>query len=352
MKHNQFREDFRFVKEPEEFNKYTRREQLQYCLGGVLYMPATKDFAQAIISRKYPSLTTIAMCFEDACEEDRVSEAEENVLHMLDTLVKAIEDNCLTFDDVPLIFFRVRSVQQFKYLSYKLRQEHVRLIAGFIFPKFNSMNGYDYFSNLKNLNLQFGEILYGMPILEDKPVAWKETRIEELLEIRGRLWQYRDFVLGVRVGCTDFSSCFGVRRTPSQTIYDVLTVRDCLADILNVFTRDNDFVVSAPVWEYFPTGSSKDSVAISGLLNELTLDRVNGFVGKTCIHPTQLPFINGAFAVTEEEFEDAQQILNTTDGVMKGSHGMNEAKPHKRWAKRICGMASAYGVVESKNNIF
>ncbi len=271
---------------------------------------------------------------------------------MLDTLVKAIEDNCLTFDDVPLIFFRVRSVQQFKYLSYKLRQEHVRLIAGFIFPKFNSMNGYDYFSNLKNLNLQFGEILYGMPILEDKPVAWKETRIEELLEIRGRLWQYRDFVLGVRVGCTDFSSCFGVRRTPSQTIYDVLTVRDCLADILNVFTRDNDFVVSAPVWEYFPTGSSKDSVAISGLLNELTLDRVNGFVGKTCIHPTQLPFINGAFAVTEEEFEDAQQILNTTDGVMKGSHGMNEAKPHKRWAKRICGMASAYGVVESKNNIF
>lgn len=348
MKHNNFNLKEKFIKEPEEFNKHTKREQLQYCLGGVLYMPATKDFAQAIISRKYPDLTTIAMCFEDACEDDRVSEAEENVLRMLDTLVEAVQGNRLSLDDVPLIFFRVRSVQQFEHFSYQLKPEYARLITGFIFPKFNTRNGYGYFSNLEHLNEQFGEILYGMPILEDKSIAWKETRIEELLQIRDRLCQYRDLVLGVRVGCTDFSSCFGVRRSPSQTIYDVLTVRDCLTDILNVFIRDNDFVVSAPVWEYFPTDSSRDSMVINGLLNELTLDRVNGFIGKTCIHPTQLPFINGAFVVTEEEFEDAQQILSISDGVVKGSHGMNEAKPHRRWAGRICGMASAYGIIKNE----
>ena len=30
-----------------------------------------------------------------------------------------------------------------------------------------------------------------------------------------------------------------------------MTVRECLTDIINVCGRDNDYVISGPVWEYF-----------------------------------------------------------------------------------------------------
>lgn len=347
MKHHYFNPNAKFVKEPEDFNKYTEREKLQYCLGGMLYMPATKEFAQAILGRKYSALTTMAMCFEDACEDDKVQAAEENVLKMLDTLAEIIQIGGLSQDTIPLIFFRVRSVQQFKNFSQQLKPEHFKLIAGFIFPKFTSENGYDYLSHLRFLNETYREPLYGMPILEDRNIAQKETRMEELTAIRTALDTYKDFILNVRVGCTDISSCFGVRRKVFHTIYDVITVRDCLADVLNVF---HEYVVSGPVWEYFKTGinEEKDEDAMSGLLRELYLDRLNGFIGKTCIHPTQLPYVNQAFAVTEEEFEDANQILGMSSGVAKGSNKMNEAKPHRNWAKRILGRAAAYGVIEDR----
>ena len=45
MRHHLYNPDFKFVVEPEVFDKYTDRELLQYCLGATMYMPGTKDFA-------------------------------------------------------------------------------------------------------------------------------------------------------------------------------------------------------------------------------------------------------------------------------------------------------------------
>ncbi|MBR3227214.1 MAG: HpcH/HpaI aldolase/citrate lyase family protein, partial [Erysipelotrichaceae bacterium] len=122
----------------------------------------------------------------------------------------------------------------------------------------------------------------------------------------------------------DFSSVFGVRRDINYTIYDILPVADCLKDILNVFGRNNDYSISGPVWEYFR--ASKDmkfeeipqtlnrslfkqqtliNDAVDGLLRELMLDCANGFIGKTIIHPTHIPYVNGMLAVTEEMYDDA-----------------------------------------------
>ena len=76
--------------------------------------------------------------------------------------------------------------------------------------------------------------------------------------IKRILDNYRDLVLNVRVGGTDFSACFGVRRGIDYTIYDIVTVRDCLTDILNVFSRENMYTVSGPVWEYFELAEIRD----------------------------------------------------------------------------------------------
>ena len=368
MKHHQYNPDYTFVKAPVDFNKYTDRSMLQYCLGATMYMPGTKDFAQAVIDKKYPGLTSMVMCFEDACREEDVPAAELNCLHVLDTLKEAEGSGALKYEDIPLLFFRVRNVAQFKHFSSMLRKEHVRYITGFNFPKFNSLNAEEYMEHLVQLNTMFGEVLYGMPIIEDARVAYKESRLDELLAVKKVLDSHKHLVLNVRVGGTDFSSCFGVRRGINYTIYDIMTVSDCLKDILNVFTRDNDYTVSGPVWEYFKVNKSMKGLselpkvdlqqtlmkrkaivndAVDGLMRELVLDQANGFMGKTCIHPSHLNFINGMLAVTKDEYDDAYQILHTSGGVVKGSKGMNEIGPHKAWAERISMRAAAYGVIEN-----
>lgn len=369
MRHHQYNPSFEFYRDPVSFDKYTDRDLLQYCLGATMYMPGTKDFAQQIISKRWPGLTSMVMCFEDACPKEDVPAAEQNVIALFGTLNEAIDSGSLPYKDVPLIFFRVRNNDQFEHFSSLLQPEHARLICGINFPKFNADNGARYMEQLVALNEKMGEIIYGMPILEDREIAFEETRLDQLLGVKSILDAHKDLVLNVRVGGTDFSSCFGVRRGVNYTIYDVMAVRDCLSDILNIFTRNNDYTVSGPVWEYFlaskkmkfqdelPNVELKDSLlkrspvvndVVDGLMRELVLDQANGFMGKTCIHPTHLNYINGMLAVTRDEFEDADQIMHAAGGVLKGSKGMNEIGPHRSWAERICRRAEAYGVIESE----
>ena len=368
MRHHQYNSGYQFVKEPVDFNKYTDRSLLQYCLGATMYMPGTKDFAQAVIDKKYPGLTSMVMCFEDACPEEDVPAAELNSIHVLDTLKDAEDKGLLKYEDIPLLFFRVRSPEQFEHFAGMLRPEHIRYITGFNFPKFNGVNGGQYMSQLVELNNKFGEIIYGMPIIEDARVAYTETRLLELMAIKNICDCHKRLILNIRVGGTDFSSCFGVRRGINSTIYDIMTVSNCLMDILNVFTRNNDYTVSGPVWEYFrvnkrmkfedlPKINIQDTLlkrtpvvndAVDGLMRELILDQANGFMGKTCIHPTHLNFINGMLAVTQDEYNDAYQILHTSGGVIKGSKGMNEIKPHTNWATKILMRAEAYGVIKDE----
>lgn len=372
MRHHLYNKGFEFVVEPVDFNKYTEKNLLQYCLGATMYMPGNKDFASAILEKKYPGLTTMVMCFEDACKLEDVPAAEENSVNLLNTLSQEIKLGNFKYSDLPLIIFRVRNTDQFKHFTQKLDADHVKLITAFNFPKFNAENAEEYYSHLDDFNNRFGEITYGMPILEDSRVAFKETRIIELLKIKSILDNYKDIVLNIRVGGTDFSSCFGVRRGINYTIYDIMTVRDCLTDILNVFARNNEYTVSGPVWEYFRASKEmrwrdlpefdftetlikRDKIvndAVDGLLREVILDIANGFIGKTIIHPTHLNYVNGMMAVTQEEYEDACQILETDGGVIKSksSNKMNEIGPHRNWAERICMRAKAYGVIENQRS--
>ncbi|WP_165253207.1 HpcH/HpaI aldolase/citrate lyase family protein [Adlercreutzia sp. ZJ304] len=370
MRHHLYNPGFMFVKEPIEFNKHTDSELLRFCLGATMYMPGTQDFAGKIISGWLPELTSMVLCFEDACPADKVYEAEANSLALLDILVDAIEDGSLDIDRVPLIFCRVRSIGQFHRFAQQLTVRQSKLLCGFNFPKFNSRNGEAYFNYLKQLNDELGEILYGMPILEDSKVAFKESRMGELMAVREILDDYKDIVLQVRVGATDFSSCFGARRGVDYSIYDILTVREILSDILNVFSRNNDYVVSGPVWEYFrapkemmfedlPKIDIEDRLLrrhrifneeVDGLLREVILDKANGFVGRTVIHPTHIRFVNALQAVTREEYNDAMQILNTNSGVVKSTQAnkMNEIAPHTNWARKVAMRAKAYGVIENE----
>ena len=212
MRHHLYNPDFPFINEPEDFDKHTDRELLQYCLGATMYMPGFKDFAPKILSGAMPGLTTMVLCFEDACPESRVEEAEENVHRLLNTVADAVEAGTLKKERIPLINVRIRNLAQFKHFGENLTEREVQYLCGINFPKFNTENGHEYFAYLQDLNLRFGEIIYGMPIIEDPVVAHKETRLPELMGIKRILDKYHDLVLQVRTGATDFSSVFGVRR--------------------------------------------------------------------------------------------------------------------------------------------
>jgi citrate lyase beta subunit len=88
---------------------------------------------------------------------------------------------------------------------------------------------------------------------------------------------------------------------------------------------------------------------MDGLLREISLDRANGLLGKTCIHPSHVLPVHALSVVSHEEYSDAQDILRPErggGGVMRSAYTnkMNEVKPHRAWAERTLQRAEAFGV--------
>ena len=372
MKHNQHNIEFKFQRDPVEFNKWTDKPLLQYCLGGTLYMPGTRSIVDKIQANALPALKSMVMCFEDAIRAEDVAQAEDNVLGHLSRLADAIEQGRITHDEIALTFLRVRTPEQFRRFSGRLTERQANVLSGFVFPKFSRGNAAEYLDELQSVAERLSTPLYGMPILEGRTIGYRETRIEELQSLKQILDPYRDRILNIRVGGTDLSSLFGVRRGINSSIYDILPVRDALADILNLFSRTEDgYTVSGAVWEYFLAHRRDDiqelllqnlqrslitrqpilNDAVDGLLREVIIDKANGFVGKTVIHPSHLKYVNAMQAITLEEYEDALQILQAGDGVVKSGNGnkMNEANPHRSWALGITLRAQAFGVIKNED---
>ena len=88
---------------------------------------------------------------------------------------------------------------------------------------------------------------------------------------------------------------------------------------------------------------------LDGLIREVVLDRANGLVGKTVIHPSHVPVVHALSVVTHEEHVDAVAILGAAEaggGAVGSDFGnkMNEANPHRAWAEKVLRNASAFGV--------
>lgn len=365
---------------PPEPIRVQDKSLLEYALGATLYMPATrKTVAQDIIAGKLTGLMSMVLCLEDAIGDNEVAKAEKSVVDHLGKLILAIEQGVISWQDIPLIFIRIRHVEQIKRIVEKLGDK-VKLLAGFVFPKFTVDAGYRYFETLKEINQYQQQPIYGMPILETPEVIYLESRYKTLLEIKDLLSQYRSLVLNLRIGATDFSGLFGLRRSPDMTIYDIKVIGSCITDIINMFTRpDCDYVISGPVWEFFSServlkpqlrqgifadrlgqagGRMRDHLIghyMDGLIREVILDKANGLIGKTIIHPSHIKPVQAMCVVTHEEYMDATSILASANGdvgVISSVYAnkMNEIKPHMRWAQKIIIKSKIYGVFNEQHN--
>ncbi|HEU4962925.1 MAG TPA: HpcH/HpaI aldolase/citrate lyase family protein [Bacilli bacterium] len=367
-----------FYKSPTSFSQASSRETLSYAVGAALYSPATRQtIAEDILRQKHQGLVSMVFDLEDAIGDHQVEWAEETLLQQLFKLASYREIGLLEEERVPLLFIRVRSPEQLQRLIGRL-EDRVTMITGFFFPKFSPQDGEAYYEILDAYNrhkAQAAPTLYGSPILESAEVIYAERRQEALTACKAILDRYRDCVLGVRIGATDFSSLFGLRRSVEHTVYDLLVIRDCIADVLNVFGRvEQGYVVSGPVWEYFSGaeegGGQADERLVRtaeryglhlttraeyGLLREVLLDKENGIIGKTVIHPSHIKIVQALHTVTHEEYKDAIALLEQEagpGGVMRSEYAnkMNEIKPHLNWAKRTVAKANIYGVLHEHEN--
>lgn len=316
--------------------------EMKYSVGALLYAPALNSkVADSVINEKFDCPYSLALCLEDTISDDSVEFAERQLGLTLKKLLEARNEKNFY---LPMIFVRVRSREQLIRL-YEENKGYFGIVKGFIIPKYSLPNADDYNDMIKKINKDSDQEFYMMPILESADIAEYSTRHQVLAELKEKIDSVKEFVLNVRVGGNDFSNEFAVRRHYDETIYDIMPISQLLGDILTVFSRE--YVVSAPVWEFF--SSDNDEWRI-GLQNELKLDRLNGFIGKTVIHPKQIKVVNEALKVSTKDYEDAKEILNW-DGkglqVGKSFAGerMNEVKTHINWAYKTLTLAGIYGLI-------
>jgi citrate lyase beta subunit len=355
-----------FLREPQPFDRLSPPETLAVALGATLYVPATRpDLASDLEKASRQGATSVVLCLEDAISDDRVLDAEQNVILQL-------RQYALTAATAPMIFVRVRAAYQIP-LIVKGLDEFVTVLSGFVLPKFTATSGLPFIEEVVAATRNSGHHLYVMPVVESEEVMFQETRWPVLHGIKALLAEHRAHVLAVRLGATDLSAVFGVRRSRDLTIYDVHMVAGVISDVVNILGRANadGFVITGPVWEYFHSGERRlkpqlrqtpfvehdesevrswlMARGLDGLIREVMLDQVNGLIGKTVIHPSHVSAVHAMSVVTDEEFRDAQDILGMElgkGGVNRSTYRnkMNEGRPHRAWAERVLRRAEIFGV--------
>lgn len=313
-----------------------------YSIGALLYCPANNDsIVSSLVNEKFGTKFSLALCLEDTIGDSHVEEAEDQLIHSLKELFRESYSGSFF---LPKIFIRVRVPEQIPSLLHRLEEART-LVTGFILPKFNPATADSYIDEIVAANKLYNQTIYMMPILESPLMVHLQHRASILYSIKEKLDAVASYVLNVRVGGNDLCHTMGLRRHDTESIHDIRPIANILSDILTVFSAD--YVVSGAVWEYY-NGDNWDT----GLRQELMQDRLNGFIGKTVVHPNQIPLVNECYQVTETDYKDALSILNwdtSSASLVSGndtSERMNEYKTHYNWAKNILFLAEAYGVKE------
>lgn len=317
-----------------------QNEKIYYSVGALLYCPANKEnLSESVINEKFGKKYSLALCLEDAINDNFVEEAEKQLIITIKKIYKSLEKKQFY---VPKIFIRVRNHNQISKL-YSNFEEEKEIITGFIVPKFSLDNSNEYIKSISKINENSSKKVFLMPIYESSSIIDLRTRYEILYTLKDKLSQIEELVLNIRVGGNDLCHNFGFRRHSDESIHKIKPISDIFSDIITVY--GTDYIVSGPVWEYY-SGNNWEK----GLIQEIKDDKLCGFIGKTVIHPNQISVVNDAYKVKQTDYEDAKSILNwncKTDNYVLGSQTnerMNEYKTHTNWARKILFLADEFGV--------
>lgn len=300
-----------------------------YALGASLYMPATRhDIWQVVHRDKLENINSIIICLEDAVSEADVTLALAQLQHLLvtwSTHLSTLEAG-ETFER-PLVFVRPRHPQMLRELA---DFEHIDLLDGFVLPKVDMHS----LSNWRMACQYLHDERLLMPTLETASIFNPIHNQELAIALQNGFDQS---IYAIRIGGNDLFACLRMRRAKNSSIYDS-AIGSLIYQLLGCFVPQG-FYLTAPVFEYL------DQPTL--FMQELTQDVSLGLVGKTVIHPTQIPLVHQAFCVPASVFDEAQAILDSeAKAVFKYNNTMLEPATHRAWAMEVIQRAQVFGVVE------
>jgi citrate lyase beta subunit len=288
-------------------------------LGATMYVPALhKDAVAVLAGTKVPRLRSVVLCTEDSIREDQVEPAMER----LELILPQIKNQ----GPGPQVFLRPRHQDILRRIVQTPGSE---LLKGFVLPKVSPEN-----------------LEESLKIMEAHPhhqmMVTLETRDaiepDRLRAIRSILLdpQVRPRVKALRIGGNDLMNLMGLRRPKHKTLYDT-PMGWIISQIVTVFAPDG-FSLTAPVFERL------DDEEL--LRKELAADLQHGLVGKTAIHPRQVPLIDSFFRVEDEDVEIARHLLSAkAEAVFQMGGAMCEVSTHGNWAHRTLRRAELFGTM-------
>ncbi len=290
-----------------------------WMLGAPLYMPGNRrDIMEIANGEKYAMLRSMIFCTEDA-----VSKADvDSCVRHIGLCLQGFRESSNRFR-----FIRARNPE---ILARLLDLPDIEKVDGFVLPKFNEGVFDAYFDQLRGTSFKV------MPTLETKEVF----DVNAMSQLRQGLLQddIAPRVLMLRIGGNDLMNLLGIRRPRFSTIYET-PIGNVISQLVTIF-RPYGFSLSAPVFEYL---NDPDT-----LQKEMKLDLAYGLIGKTAIHPAQVPTIESAYAVDVEDYEMAIS-LNDQDSpaVFRMHNAMCEVATHQNWATNIINRQYCYGVKDT-----
>ena len=253
-----------------------------------------------------------------------------------DAVLQADVDSCVRHLGLCLQGFK-NTTQQYRFIRVRNPDVLGRLLAlpdidkidGFVLPKFTEDVFNDYLDQLRDTTFKV------MPTLETKEVF----NVNAMTNLCQGLLQsdMAENVLMLRIGGNDLMNLLGLRRERASTIYET-PLGHIIAQLVTIF-KPYGFSLSAPVFEYLDDPHT--------LLREMKMDLAYGLIGKTAIHPTQVPMIEEAFKVNIEDYEMALSLSDLdAPAVFRMHDAMCEVATHQQWATQILSRQQCYGLKE------
>jgi citrate lyase beta subunit len=296
-------------------NEKSGQAHLAERLGASLYVPCTHpDLALIAEGGKYPFLRSVIFCTEDAVSERDLPDALDNLAHALAHMPA---------HSPTLRFVRVRNLEVMQYL---MTLPGINKLDGFVIPKATTHNIEGYLAPIRHTQ----HLL--MPTLETHEVFCEN----EMRMLRKKLSEphIKPRILALRIGGNDLLALLGIRRPRHVTIYRT-PLGGIIARLVTTM-RPHGFRLTAPVFEHLDCQEF--------LAEEVSEDMLHGLVGKTAIHPNQVPLIESHYRVCPNDVKTAQMILQEHSPAVFGFGGsMCEVSTHKNWAQNILTRVDAFG---------
>ncbi len=298
-------------------------------LGATLYMPAVNRHAAAVL-RAEPGAQAWGAGSVVICLEDALSDADVGCA--LDVLRAALPLRAARLGDLApgqrprtMVFVRPRDLAMAQRIA---DLPGAGSLDGFIIPKMTAGNARNWLAFAHGRAARIMPTLEGAEFFDPAGVG----AIRDIFDAEGR-----GAILAVRIGGNDLLRCLGLRRTRGRTSHE-----GPLAWPLGLIATGlmaHGYPVTAPVYDVIDD--------LDTLAREVARDVELGFVGKTAIHPAQVPVIHAALKVDPTDLHLARAILDDGAAAVFQIGGMMcEPATHRAWAGRIIAAAARWGLRE------